>query len=65
MKEDAFKLNREFYINVKTNENHKLILHMGEGPTLVKVANDKALYVGGLAVLPNRHVLLFDQSPTI
>ncbi len=35
---------------------------MGEGPSLVKVSADKALYVGGIAVLPNRHVLLFDQS---
>ena len=36
---------------------------MGEGPSFVKVSLDKALYIGGIAVLPNRHVLLFDQSP--
>lgn len=47
MKEDAFNLNREFYINVRSNESQKLILHMGEGPTLVNVSADKALYVGG------------------
>jgi len=43
-------LNRELYINVRTNENEKLILYLGEGPTMVKVAADKALYLGGIAV---------------
>lgn len=60
-----FNLNKEFYVNAKTNESHKLILHMGEGPQLVKISADKALYVGGIAVLPNRHVLLFDSDPPL
>jgi hypothetical protein len=56
---------QDLYVNAKTNESQKLILHMGEGPSLVKVARDKALFVGGVAVLPNRHVLLFDQNPQV
>ena len=35
---------------------------MGEGADLVNVTQDKALYIGGVAVLPNRHVLLFSQT---
>jgi|LauGreDrversion4_2_1035121.scaffolds.fasta_scaffold86786_1 hypothetical protein len=35
---------------------------MGEGPTLIKVTAEKALYIGGISVLPNRIVLLFDAS---
>jgi hypothetical protein len=47
-------LSKEFYINVRTNDSKKLILHMGEGPSFVKIASDRALYIGGIAVLPNR-----------
>jgi len=36
---------------------------MGEGPSMVKIQQDKAFYLGGIAVLPNRHVILFDQKP--
>ena len=36
---------------------------MGEGPSMVKIQHDKAFYLGGIAVLPNRHVILFDQKP--
>jgi hypothetical protein len=55
-------LNQDFYANVRTNENEKLILHMGEGPSMIKISHDKALYLGGVAVLPNRHVIMFDQK---
>lgn len=51
---------KDFFVNVRTVESEKLILHMGEGPSLINVTADRALYIGGIAVLPNRHVLLFD-----
>jgi hypothetical protein len=56
------KLNKDFYVNVRTYENQHLISYMGEGPTLIKVTAEKALYIGGISVLPNRVVLLFDAS---
>ena len=62
MKEDVFNLNRELYANVKSNDNQKLILYLGEGPSLVKIFSDKALYLGGISVLPTKNVLLFDTD---
>lgn len=36
---------------------------MGEGPSMILIRHDCALYLGGIAVLPNRHVLQFNQTP--
>lgn len=60
IKEEVFNLNRELYVNVRTNECEKLILYLGEGPTFVKVAADKALYIGGISVQPTKNVLVFE-----
>ncbi len=57
IKDDVLNLKRDYWVNVLTNENEKLILHMGEGPSMILISHDSALYLGGIAVLPNRHVL--------
>jgi hypothetical protein len=62
MKQEAFNTSREFYVNIRTNEGDKLIQHMSESPSLVKVAHDKAIYIGGIAVHPKRHILQFEYD---
>ena len=55
-------LRQDFNLSVRSNEDKKLIMYLGEGGSLIKYTNDKAFYIGGISVNPNKHVLNFENT---
>ncbi|CDW72708.1 kelch motif family protein [Stylonychia lemnae] len=49
-----------FYVNVRTCNDEKLIIYLGEGASFVKINENLAQYIGGLSVKPNTEILEFE-----